>query len=127
MTPAEGIKRAGPPQAVQKLREGLFQVQVALSEIPGADWKRLFYDAQQAPPPDFPPRAVEISGAFLRFRSDVASVEQKLGWIDRWIDRANQKEATLGGRLDDERRRRREGHSREQQELIELNTRWSKL
>ena len=127
MTPAEGIKRAGPPQAVQKLREGLFQVQVALSEIPGADWKRLFYDAQQAPPPDFPPRAVEISGAFLRFRSDVASVEQKLGWIDRWIDRANQKEATLGGRLDDERRRRREEHSREQQELLALNTRWSKL
>ena len=127
MTPAEGIKRAGPPQAVQKLREGLFQVQVALSEIPGADWKRLFYDAQQAPPPDFPPRAVEISGAFLRFRSDAASVEQKLRWIDRWIDRANQKEATLGGRLDDERQRRREEHSREQQELIELNTRWSKL
>jgi len=127
MTPAEGIKRAGPPQAVQKLREGLFQVQVALSEIPGADWKRLFYDAQQAPPPDFPPRAVEISGAFLRFRSDVASVEQKLGWIDRWIDRANQKEATLGGRLDEERRGRREEHAREQQELLALNTRWSKL
>src|SRR3970040_2915943 len=108
MTPAEGIKRAGPPQAVQKLREGLFQVQVALSEIPGADWKPLFYDAQQAPPPDFPPRAVEISGAFLRFRSDVASVEQKLGWIDRWIDRANQKEATLGGPPAEERRGRRE-------------------
>ena len=127
MPPAEGIKRAGPPQAVQKLREGLFQVQVSLSEIPSADWKRLFYDAQQAPPPDFPPRAVEISGAFLRFRSDATSVEQKLGWIDRWIDRANQKEATLGGRLDDERRRRREEHVREQQELLELNTCWSKL
>lgn len=127
MTPAEGIKRAGPPQAVQKLREGLFQVQVSLSEIPSADWKRLFYDAQQAPPPDFPPRAVEISGAFLRFRSDATSIEQKLGWIDRWIDRANQKETTLGGRLDEERRRRREEHAREQQELIELNTRWSKL
>ncbi len=124
---AEGIKRAGPPQAVQKLREGLFQLQVSLSEIPSADWKRLFYDAQQAPPPDFPPRAVEISGALLRFRSDATSVEQKLGWIDRWIDRANQKEATLGGRLDDERRRRREEHVREQQELLELNTRWSKL
>ena len=127
MTPAEGIKRAGPPQAVQKLREGLFQVQVSLSEIPSADWKRLFYDAQQAPPPDFPPRAVEISGAFLRFRSDATSIEQKLGWIDRWIDRANQKETTLGGRLDEERRRRREEHAREQQELIALNTRWSKL
>jgi len=127
MTPAEGIKRAGPPQAVQKLREGHFQVQVSLSEIPSADWKRLFYDAQQAPPPDFPPRAVEISGAFLRFRSDATSVEQKLGWIDRWIDRANQKEASLGGRLDEGRRRRREEHVREQQELLELNSRWSKL
>ena len=127
ITPAEGIKRAGPPQAVQKLREGLFQVQVLLSELPSADWKRLFYDAQQAPPLDFPPRAVEISGAFLRFSSDASGVEQKLGWIDRWIDRANQKEAALGGRLDEERRRRREEHAREQQELIELNTRWSRL
>jgi len=127
MTPAEEIKRAGPPQAVQKLREELFQVQVPLSEFPSADWKRLFYDAQQSFPPDFPPRAVEMSGAFLRFRSDASSVEQRLVWIDRWIDRANQKEAALGGRLEEERRRRREEHAREQLELLELNARWSKL
>ena len=127
MTSAEGIKRAGPPQAVQKLREGLFQVQVSLTEVPTADWKRLFYDAQQSFPPDFHPRAVEMSGTFLRFRSDPSSMEQKLGWIDRWIERANQKEATLGGRLEEERRRRREEHAREQQELLDLNARWSKL
>jgi hypothetical protein len=124
---AEGIKRAGPPQAVQKLRENFYMVQVTLTETPSADWKRLFYDAQQSPPADFPPRAVEISGAVLRFRSEASSVEQKVGWIDRWIERANQKEAALGGRLDEERRRRREEMAREQRELAELNARWSKL
>ena len=123
----DGIKRAGPPQAVQKLRENFFMVQVTLSEAPSADWKRLFYDAQQSPPADFPPRAVEISGAVLRFRSEPPSVEQKIAWIDRWIERANQKEAALGGRLDEERRRRREEMAREQRELAELNARWSKL
>ena len=97
----DGIQRAGPPQAVQKLRENFYMVQVALSEVPSADWKRLFYDAQQSPPTDFPPRAVEISGGALRFRSEPASVEQKIAWIDRWIERANQKEAALGGRLDE--------------------------
>ena len=127
MTTFVGIKRAGPPQAVQKLRENFYMIQVALAETPSADWKRLFYDAQQSPPADFPPRAVEISGAVLRFRSEVASVEAKLAWIDRWIERANQKEAALGGRLDEERRRRREEMAREQQELAELNARWSKL
>ncbi len=127
MTTAVGIKRAGPPQAVQKLRENFYMVQVALSETPSADWKRLFYDAQQSPPPDFPPRAVEMSGALLRFRSEVSSVEEKMRWIDKWIERANQKEAALGGRLDEERRRRREEMAREQQELAELNARWSKL
>ena len=127
MTTADGIKRASPPQAVQKLRQNFYLVQVALTETPSADWKRLFYDAQQSPPPDFPPRAVEISGAVLRFRSDGPGVEQKLGWIDRWIERANQKEASLGGRLDEERRRRREEMAREQHELAELNARWSKL
>lgn len=127
MTTADGIKRASPPQAVQKLRQNFYLVQVALTETPSADWKRLFYDAQQSPPPDFPPRAVEISGAVLRFRSDGPGVEQKLGWIDRWIERANQKEAGLGGRLDEERRRRREEMAREQHELAELNARWSKL
>ncbi len=127
MTTADGIKRASPPQAVQKLRQNFYLVQVALTETPSADWKRLFYDAQQSPPPDFPPRAVEISGAVLRFRSDGPGVEQKLGWIDRWIERANQKEAALGGRLDEERRRRREEMAREQHELAELNARWSKL
>lgn len=127
MTTLVGIKRAGPPQAVQKLRENFYMIQVALAETPSADWKRLFYDAQQSPPADFPPRAVEISGAVLRFRSETASVEAKLAWIDRWIERANQKEAALGGRLDEERRRRREEMAREQRELAELNARWSKL
>ncbi len=127
MTTFVGIKRAGPPQAVQKLRENFYMIQVALAETPSADWKRLFYDAQQSPPADFPPRAVEISGAVLRFRSEAASVEAKLAWIERWIERANQKEAALGGRLDEERRRRREEMAREQHELAELNARWSKL
>ena len=127
MTIAQGIKRAGPPQALQRLRENFYMVQVSLTEAPSADWKRLFYDAQQSPPADFPPRAVEISGAVLRFRSDAAGVESKLAWIDRWIERANQKEAALGGRLDEERRRRREEMAREQHELEELNARWAKL
>lgn len=123
----EGIRRAGPPQAVQKLRENFYVIQVPVSEAPGADWKRLFYDAQQSPPADFPPRAVEISGAVLRFRSEAASVEAKLGWLDKWIERANQKEASLGGRLDEERRRRRGELAQEHQELAELNARWSRL
>lgn len=127
MNTAEGVKRAGPPQAVQKLRESFYLIQVALSEPPSADWKRLFYDAQQSPPADFPPRAVEISGAVLRFRSEPAGVEQKIGWLDQWIERANQKEAGLGGRLEEERRRRREELAREQRELAELNARWAKL
>ena len=127
MTPLDGIKRAGPPQAVQKLRENFYMVQVTLSETPSADWKRLFYDAQQSPPADFPPRAVEMSGAQLRFRSETSGVEEKVRWIDKWIERANQKEAALGGRLDEERRRRREAMAREQHELAELNARWAKL
>jgi hypothetical protein len=123
----DGIKRAGPPLALQKLRDNFYLVQVQLTETPSADWKRLFYDTQQSPPPEFLPRALEISGHLLRFRSDAASVEQKVAWIDRWIERANQKETAMGGRLDEERRRRREDLSREQAELADLNTRWAKL
>jgi|SRR6185437_9281087 len=124
---ADGVKRAGPPQAMQKLRENFYLIQVQLSETPSADWKRFFYDTQQSPPPDFPPRAVEMSGSVLRFRSDQVSVEQKLGWIDRWIERANQKEAGMSGRLDEEKRRRREEIAREQTELADLNDRWARL
>jgi hypothetical protein len=98
-----------------------------LTETPSADWKRLFYDAQQAPPADFPPRAVEMSGHLLRFRSGPDGIDQKMGWIDRWISRANQKEAAMGGRLSEEQRQRREEMSHEQAELAELNMRWAKL
>ena len=122
-----GIRRAGPPLALQKLHENFYLVQVQLTETPSADWKRLFYDAQHSPPAEFPPRAVEISSHSLRFRSDAATVEHKVAWIDRWIERANQKELAMGGRLDEERRRRREELSREQSELAELNARWAKL
>jgi hypothetical protein len=127
LTTYEGIKRAGPPQAIQKLREDLYMVQITLSETPSADWKRLFYETQQAPPADFPPRGVDLSANFARFRSDAASVEAKTAWIDRWIDRANQKEAAMGGRLDQERKQRREEHQREQEELAAINARWEKL
>jgi len=123
----DGVKRAGPPVAVQKLRENFYMVQVPLSEIPSADWKRLFYDAQQNPPPEFLPRAVEISGIWLRFRSDAPGVEPRIAWIDKWIERANEKETSMSGRLDEERKRRREEFGREQQELNDLNARWLKL
>src|SRR3984893_2394298 len=127
LTTYEGIKRAGPPQAIQKLREEFYMVQITLSDTPSADWKRLFYETQQAPSPDFPPRAVDITAPVLRFRTDAASVEVKTAWIDRWIERANQKEAAMGGKLDEERRRRREEHQRDQQELASVNARWEKL
>ncbi|HEV3254793.1 MAG TPA: hypothetical protein VG033_10310 [Candidatus Acidoferrales bacterium] len=121
-----GIKRFGPPQAVQKVRDNVYLIQVLLSDSPTADWRRLFYEAQTETPPDFPPRSVEVTGALLRFRSDPASVEPKTAWIDRWVERANQKEAALGGRSE-EQRRRREEVSHEAQELAELNARWAKL
>ena len=43
------------------------------------------------------------------------------------IERANQKEAAMGGKLDEERKRRREEHQREQEELALVNARWEKL
>jgi hypothetical protein len=121
-----GVKRTTPPQAVQKIRESVYLVQVAISESPSADWRRLFYDAQQDVPPDFAPRSVEISGTFLRFKADPNSVEQKLGVLDRWIDRANQKEAGMGGRSEVQRQKREET-AREEQELAGWNERWAKL
>ena len=127
MNTYEGIKRAGPPLAIQKLGEDLYMVQITLSDTPSADWKRLFYETQQSPPPDFPPRGVDISSNFVRLRTNAASVEAKTAWIDRWIDRANQKEASMGGRLDQERKLRREEHQREQQELAAINASWEKL
>ncbi|MGH9816118.1 MAG: hypothetical protein ACRD5F_01790 [Candidatus Acidiferrales bacterium] len=120
-----GVKRAGPPVATQKLREHVYMIQVALSEPPSADWKRFFYDLPRDSPPDFPPRSLDISGALLRFRSDAESVERKIALIDRWMERANQKEASLGGSQED--RRRREEAAREHQELAGLNEGWSKL
>ncbi len=126
MAATSGIRRAGPPQAVQKVRENSYLMQVLLSEPPSADWRRLFYEAQHDIPADFPPRSVEISGTLLRFRSGAEGVGQKIAWIDGWIERANQKEAGLGGRSE-EQRRRREELVREQEELSELNARWSKL
>lgn len=121
-----GIKRTGPPQAVQKVRANYYLIQVLLSHAPNADWRRLFYDAQQDVPPDFPPRSLEISGTLLRFRSDPSSVEEKIAVIDRWVDRANQKDAAQAGRSE-EHRKRREELGREDAELSEWNTRWGKL
>ena len=121
-----GVRRASPPQAVQKIRDGVFLVQVSITESPSADWRRLFYDAQQEVPPDFAPRSVEITGTFLRFKADPATVEQKIALLDRWMDRASQKEASVGGRPEVQRQKKEE-LERESRELGEWNARWAKL
>ena len=122
-----GIRRASPPQAVTKVRDNYFLVQVSITEAPSADWRRLFYDAQgQDVPPDFAPRSVEITGTFLRFKSDPASVENKIAVLDRWMERASQKEAAMGGRSEVQRQKKEEA-ARETAELTEWNARWAKL
>jgi hypothetical protein len=122
-----GIRRAGPPQAVTKVRDNYFLVQVSITETPSADWRRLFYDAQgQDVPPDFAPRSIEITGTFLRFKSDPAAVENKIAILDRWMERASQKEAAMGGRSEVQRQKTEEA-AREAVELSEWNTRWAKL
>jgi len=120
------IRRASPPQAVQKVRDNFYMVQLSITEAPSGDWRRLFYDTQQDVPPDFAPRSIEITGTFLRFKSDPASVEQKIALIDRWVDRANQKEAAMAVRSEGQREKKEE-LAREAQEIAEWNARWAKL
>ncbi|HEY3937352.1 MAG TPA: hypothetical protein VGL97_07965, partial [Bryobacteraceae bacterium] len=119
-----GIRRASPPQAVQKIRDNVFLMQLSITASPSGDWRRLFYDAQQDVPPDFAPRSIEITGTFLRFKSDPASVEQKVALLDRWMERASQKETAMAGRSEGQRQKMEE-MTREAQELAEWNARWS--
>ena len=126
MSAAEGVRRITPPQAVQKLKDNLYVVHVGLSEAPGADWKRLFYETQQQVSGEFIPRSVEITGTTLRFRASNESVAERIATVDRWLERANQKEAAMGLRTEEQRRRRLE-LGQEHQELAEVNARWAKL
>ena len=120
------VRRASPPQAVQKVRDNYYMVQLSINESPSGDWRRLFYDAQQDVPPDFTPRSIEITGAFLRFKADPVTVELRIALIDRWIERANQKEAAMALRSEGQREKK-EALARESQELAEWNARWAKL
>jgi hypothetical protein len=120
------IRRTGPPQAVQKVRENYYLIQIPISGSPGGNWRRLFYEMQGETPPEFPPRSVEITGTLLRFRSDAAGIGPKTQWIDRWMEKANQKEASMGVRTE-EQRRHHEEQERETRELAELNDGLAKL
>jgi len=120
------VRRSSAPQAVQKIRDNFFLVQVSITESPSADWRRLFYDAQQEVPPDFAPRSVEITGMFLRFKSDPANVEQRIALLDRWMERASQKEAAMGGRTEVQRQKKEE-LERESKEIAEWNARWANM
>lgn len=121
-----GIRRTSPPQAVQKIRDNHYLVQVSISESPSADWRRLFYEAERDTKAEFTPRSIEISGTLLRFKSDPATVEQKITSIDSWISKATQKEISMGGRSEVQRQKKEEAE-REAQELSEWNARWANL
>ncbi len=101
-------------------------MQLSITGSPSGDWRRLFYDAQQDVPPDFAPRSIEITGTFLRFKSDPGSVEQKISLLDRWMERASQKEAAMAGRSEGQRQKMEE-MAREVEELSQWNERWAKL
>jgi hypothetical protein len=122
----EGIRRTSPPQAIQKIREGVYLVQVTISSSPSGDWRRLFYEAERNPAPDFSPRSIEITGTLLRFKSDPAAMEQRIGALDRWIEKASQKEAAMAGRSEAQRLKQEEAE-REAREMAEWNARWAKL
>ncbi|HTS13943.1 MAG TPA: hypothetical protein VMH00_17615 [Candidatus Limnocylindrales bacterium] len=121
-----GLRRTGPPQAIQKIRDGVYLIQVMISASPSADWRRLFYEAQHDASAEFSPRAVEITGTLLRFKSDPGGVEQRIGLIDRWMEKASQKEMAMAGRSEAQRQKQEEAE-REAHELAEWNTRWSGL
>ena len=120
------MKRTGPPQAIQKIREGVYMVQVSISASPSADWRRLFYEAERSLQGDFGPRAIEITGTLLRFKSDPAAVQDRIAALDRWMERASQKEAAMAGRSEAQRQKQEEAE-RETHELSEWNERWAKL
>jgi len=123
---ANGVRRTGPPQAIQKIREGVYMVQVAISASPSADWRRLFYEAERNPQAEFTPRSIEITGTLLRFKSDPAAVEQRISTLDRWMEKATLKEASMAGRSEAQRQKQEEAE-REVRELAEWNERWAKL
>lgn len=123
---ANGVRRTGPPQAIQKIREGVYLLQVAISASPSADWRRLFYEAERNPQADFGPRAIEITGTLLRFKSDPASVEQRIASLDKWMEKASLKEAAMAGRSEAQRQKQEEAE-REAKELAEWNARWAAL
>ena len=127
MDTTTGIKRSGPPQAVQKVRDNYYLVQVMLTGSPSADWRRLFYETKHDAAAEFRPRSVEISGALMRFRSEPDAVQQRIGMIDLWVQHANEKESSMGNRNSDDQRRKRDELAQETQELNEWNARWAKL
>jgi hypothetical protein len=122
-----GIKRSGPPQAVQVVRENYFLIQVSLNGSPSADWRRLFYETRHDTKAEFQPRSVEISGALLRFRSEPANVEARIRLIDGWMEHANEKEASMAARGSEEQRSKREELAHEAEELAQWNSRWTNL
>ena len=101
-------------------------VQVPISVSPSADWRRLFYEAERNLQADFGPRAIEITGTLLRFKSDPTSVEQRIASLDRWMEKASQKEAAMAGRSEAQRQKQEEAE-REAGELAEWNARWAGL
>ena len=126
MTTTPGVRRAGPPHAVQKVRDNYFLIQISLTGSPSADWRRLFYEARHDRSAGFEPRSVEISGALMRFRSEPEAVEPRLKLIDQWSAFANEKESAMANRSE-EQRRKQEELAREAEELHRWNERWAKL
>ena len=59
-------------------------------------------------------------------RASNENVGERIATVDRWLERANQKEAVMGLRTEEKRRRRQE-MAQEHSELMEVNERWAKL
>ena len=102
-----GIQRTSPPQAVQKIRDGVFHRAGGAFQKPQRGLAATFLRRAAGRHSGFRAAIHGDIGDFLRFKVDPSGVEQKIRVLDRWMDRANQKEATMGGRTEVQRQKKR--------------------
>ena len=107
-----GIRRASPPQAVTKVRDNYFLIQVSITETPERGLAAAVLRRAGAGRAAGFCAAVggnyrDVSAIQVRLRD---SVEEKIAVLDRWMERANQKEAAMAGRT--EVQRQKAGRSR---------------
>ena len=123
------VKRQGSPKAIGKDEKypALFRIQITLNIPPDSYWVDCFRSPSKFTGGEAHPKRAEIYGNILVYSFSGENLKDKIEWVDRYINQANECYHRKIAKKEAEKKRQQAKKAKEKEELESINKMLEKL